>query len=44
MLEMKPLTDVQAINYGVPNNFEACKVEVMQHNFEFEFCSSQNSL
>ena len=40
MLEMRPLTAMQAINYGVPNKFEACKVEVMQHNFEFEFCSS----
>ena len=32
---MRPLTAVQAINYGLPNKFEACKVEVMQHNFEF---------
>ena len=44
MLKMRPLTDVKVINYGVPNKFEAFKVEVMQHKFEFEFCSSQNAL
>ena len=30
MLELRPLTAVQEINYGVPNKFEACEVEIMQ--------------
>ena len=41
MLEMKPLIAMQAINYGVPNKFEACKVEFMQHGLNFEIGSSQ---
>ena len=44
MLEMRPITVVQAINYGVPNKFEALKVVFMQHSLNFEFGSSQDDL
>ena len=37
MLKMRPLTAVQAINYGVPNKFEAFKVDFMHHNLNLNF-------
>ena len=44
MLELRPITVVKVINYGVPNKFEAFKVDFMQHSMNFELGSSQNDL